>query len=64
MKTKLTKEQRKELAEKKFLKVIEPAQKKYREVQEPALKKYREVIEPAEKKYLEEWNKIDEEKTK
>ena len=53
MKTKLTKEQRKEIAFKRFLKV-----------QELAWKKYQEVVKPERKKYEEECKKIDEEKTK
>ena len=58
---KLTKEQRKDLAWEKYLKVQEPAWKKYEKVNEPAWEKYLKVKEPAWEKYEKECEEIDKE---
>jgi len=70
MKIKLTKQQRKELAYKKYEKAIKPALEKYEKAENLAFKKYKKVEklakneyekvgEPALKKYKKEIEKID-----
>jgi hypothetical protein len=67
-----TKQQKKELAWKKYLEIQqpawdkyleieEPARKKYREIQQPAWNKYQEIEQPALKRYKEEYKRIEEE---
>lgn len=58
---KLTKQQRKNKAWKKYHKIEEPAWKKYQKIREPAWKKYKEIEDPALKKYQKKCEEIDNE---
>jgi len=58
---KLTKQQRKDLAYEKYLKVEKLAWKKYEKVKGPALKKNEKVKEQALEKYWKERKEIDNE---